>query len=156
MFEFRVSKYDPAYRDPDGVFRRPEWTSYADIGRAFLGLVLTEQEYRRVEDAHVRVSLACMAEAGVTDLVVIGLENPANAPLDFEEGSALNLTDLAPTIRRLLREEFWCRLERDGNFLHFGWDYYLYLGVQWPCPQALVLARQLGLFVEPMRSPYRD
>ena len=156
MFEFRVSKYDPVYRDSNGAFCRPEWTSHADIGRAFLGVVLTEAEYLRVEDAHVRVALAYMAEAGVTDLMVIGLENRANVSLGFDEGSALNLIDLAPTVRRLLREEFWCRLERDGNFLHFGWDYDLYLGVQWPCPQALVLARQLGLFVEPMRSPYRD
>lgn len=41
-----------------------------------------------------------------------------------------------------------------GGFVHFGYDYYMYVGVETPCPQAQRLAAQLGLFVEEMRSPY--
>jgi hypothetical protein len=47
VFEHRVSKYDPCLRDQS----RPEWTSVSDIGRSFAGAVLTQEEYRRVEDA---------------------------------------------------------------------------------------------------------
>lgn len=57
-------------------------------------------------------------------------------------------------MRRLLREEFWCRLEADEGFVHVGYDFNLYVGVALPCPAAEDLAHGLGLFVEPFTSPY--
>jgi hypothetical protein len=68
----------------------------------------------------------------------------------------LGLSAAASVIRRLLREEFWCRLEGADGFIHIGYDYYMYLGVARQCPGAEALARQAGLFVERFQSPYRD
>jgi hypothetical protein len=58
-------------------------------------------------------------------------------------------------MRRVLREEFWCRLEGPEAFVHFGYDYYLYVGVPRACPEAEQATRRAGLFVESFRSPYR-
>ena len=77
VFEFRVTKYDPVYRDREGVYMRDEWTSVGDIGRAFGSSVLTESEYRRVEAAYVTAAVAFLREAGVLSLAVAGLENHA-------------------------------------------------------------------------------
>jgi hypothetical protein len=52
MLEFRITKYNPAFRGEAGASTRDEWTAVSDIGRAFAGAVLTETEYQRVEDAY--------------------------------------------------------------------------------------------------------
>jgi hypothetical protein len=156
LFEFRVTKYDPAYRDRHGAYTRDEWTSVSDIGQAFGGSVLTEAEYRRVEDAYATAAVAFLREAGVPSLAVAGLENHEAVPLPFAEGSALDLAEIDGVVRGVLREEFWCRLEGEGAFVHIGWDYYMYVGVPQECAGAVILARRFGLFVEPFRSPYRE
>jgi hypothetical protein len=154
VFEFRVTKYDPAHRDRCGAYTRDEWISAGDIGRAFGGVVLTEAEYRRVEDAYVAAAVAFQREAGVPGLAVAGLENYAGVPLPFAEGSLLELSEVGEVVRRVLQTEFWCRMEAARAFIHVGYDYYMYLGVPCRCPKAEALARSLGLFVEPFRSPY--
>ena len=65
----------------------------------------------------------------------------------------MNLEQLAEVIRLILREKFWCRLEAAGGFLHFGYDYYLYLGVPHRCPAAERTASELGLYVEVFDQP---
>ena len=55
----------------------------------------------------------------------------------------------------MLREELWCRLESVDGFVHIGWDYYMYIGVPHPCPEAELLAEGLGLYPERIVSPYK-
>ena len=45
MVEYRVTKYNPASRDASGAYVADGWTSVTDIGGAFGGVVLTENEY---------------------------------------------------------------------------------------------------------------
>jgi hypothetical protein len=147
VFEFRVTKYNPAHRDRR-VYTRDEWISVCQIGQSFDGVVLTEQEYQRVEDAYATAAVAFLREAGVPSLVVADLENHASVPLPFAEGSELGLIEVGEVVRQLLRAEFWCRLGGREAFVHVGYDYYMYIGVPEACPNAKALARQLGLFVE--------
>jgi hypothetical protein len=156
VFEFRVTKYDPAHRDAGGAYTRDEWTAVSGVGSAFAGVVLTDVEYRRVEDAYATAAVAFMREAGVLSLTVSGLENHAGWPLPFADGAVFDLCDAAVVIRRVLRGEFWCRLEGEGGFVHLWYDYYMYVGVPQRCLGAEALARQLGLFVELFRSPYSE
>ena len=97
-----------------------------------------------------------MRAAGVPSLAVSGLENHAGLPLPFADESLLDLSDAAVVIRRVLRGEFWCRLEGEGGFVHLGYDYYMYVGVSVACPDAAMLAQHLGLFTEPFWSPYHE
>ena len=39
-------------------------------------------------------------------------------------------------------------------YVHFGYDYYMYIGLSVKCTDALAAVQQRGLFVEPFRSPY--
>jgi hypothetical protein len=156
VFEYRVTKYDPAFRDRVGRYLREEWTSFGDIGQSFGGVVLTCEEYLRVEDDHIETVSAFLREAGCGNLVAVGVENHRSCPAAPAEGDRLAGPRLEDAIRQLLRAEFWCRLEGDDCFLHFGCDYYLYVGVPSPCPQACLLASRSGLFVEEFASPYRE
>lgn len=156
MNEYRVTKYNPALRNPSGAFTGDEWTSATDIGRSFSGVLLTREEYKRVERAYVTAALAFLAEAGLTSMRVEALENARGEPLTVREGTVLSLEQVGDVIGRVLREEFWCRLEGVGGFIHFGWDYYMYVGVPNPCPTAQARAVKLGLYVEEFRSPYNE
>ena len=154
MPEYRVTKYDPRLRDSHGAYTRDEWTAFCHIGRAFGGAMLTAEAYRRVEDAYVSVALAFLREAGCHTLVARGVENAGGSNHAPVEGKRLTLDRLDDLLRRILREEFWCRLEGDHGFIHVGWDYYLYVGVAQECPEARRIAAERGLFVEPCVSPY--
>ena len=46
-FQFRVTKYDPRFRDPSGAYMREEWTAVSDIGRTFGGVTLLPTSQRR-------------------------------------------------------------------------------------------------------------
>ena len=118
MFEYRVTKYAPSFRDPGGAYRRDEWTSFEDIGRAFDGKVLTAEHYQGVEDAYVATALSFLREAGQPALFVRGLERSsgAGAPVEeddapVEEGGAVPPAAVGDVIRGVLRGSFWCRLE---------------------------------------------
>ena len=154
LFEYRVAKYDPAYRDWRGAYTREEWTAACQVGRVIGSNLLTPEEYACVENAYVAVALAFVHEAGGLKLRASGVENPGHSLLAPNEGERVREPRLGDLIRQLLREEFWCRLEGRRAFLHFGWDYYMYVGVARLCPKAHELAAALGLFVEEFASPY--
>lgn len=156
LLEFRVTKYDPSFRNTLGHYTRPEWTAVSDIGQAFDGKTLTEEEYKRTEDAYAAVAIEFVREAGIQSLTVTSLENHFGAPISIPEGATIALSEVELIVRRVLREEFWCRLVATNGFVHIGHDYYMYVGVSHQCPGAQQLAYERGLFVEPFRSPLHE
>lgn len=156
MNEYRITKYNPVFRDEMGAYTKNEWILAKQIGESFDGVVLTHDEYKRVEQAYIIAALAFLNEGGVTSLRVEGLENTRGWQLSFAEGSVLILEQVGDIIGRLLREEIWCRLQGVGGFVHVGWDYYMFVGVPRACPAAEAQAVKLGLFVEEFPSPYHE
>jgi len=108
----------------------------------------------------VDAAINILAECDVETLIVRGLESGGvRKPVDIElrEGATISGDLLRETLQRLLREEFWCRLEDDhGSYVHVGWDYYLYVGSPCAAPVSVENARANGLFVEPFVSPYKE
>jgi hypothetical protein len=154
VHEYRVTKYNPAFRDESGAYTKLEWSMFRQIGQTFLGVVLTSDEYELVEEAYIQSALGFLRESGLLLMRVAGLENSRKRPLDFQNESVLPLDRIGVIIRQILREEFWCRLEGSHGFLHFGWDYYMFIGVPRICPTARARATKLGLYVEEFASPY--
>ena len=153
--EYRVTKYDPRFRTSSGTYARDDWTSFADVGRSFSGVELTRGDYERVEDAYVAAAVSFLREAAVLQVTVSGLENTRGLPVPFANGAALSLDRVPEVLRKMLREECWCRLEEANAFVHVGWDYYMYVGVPTPCPAACRQAELVGLYVEDFASPHR-
>lgn len=153
--EYRVTKYNPKLRGPNNEYHRDEWILFTQIGQSFGGVVLTEEEYKRIERAYIKAALAFLGESGITALRVEGLET-RQQPLKFHEGDSLSLEQLPDVLERILREEVWCRLQANEAFVHFGWEYYMHIGVPRPCPVAERTASELGLYVEEFASPYRE
>ena len=154
--EYRVTKYDPALRGPNGEYKGDDWTMFSQIGQKFRGVVLTEEEYKRVEDAYVKVAQTFLSESGVAAVRVVGLENSRRQLLEFNEGSVVPLEKLSEALRGIFRGEFWCRFQADDEFVHVGWDYYMYVGVRSRCPAAEQTATEVGLYVEEFVSPHHE
>ena len=155
MKEFRITKYDPKYRDRNGVFTKPDWTSFSEIGDVINGHKVTKSEYMKVEKAYIDSALHFLREANIVSLTVLGLENHRKAPISVTEGQTLTLHKLQTSFRNVLREKYWCRFEQEGKaYVHFGWDYYMYIGLSVNCNKSVRFAKEHGLFVEKFTSPY--
>ena len=48
-----VTKYNPIYRDGEGIYLKDEWEDYGDIGRIFNGKRFSYKEYKSIEDKHI-------------------------------------------------------------------------------------------------------
>lgn len=158
LHQYRVTKYDPLKRDEQGRFLEIEWTAFSDVGNTFAGQVLSEQVYYQVEEAYVSTALAFLKEAGIDKLSLTSLENHQKhrePGIDIRPGQIYGLKELETLFRLVLREKLWCKFEIPNRaYVHFGWDYYMYVGVPGECPASSAQAKKLGLFVEPMDSPY--
>ncbi|MBL4844659.1 MAG: hypothetical protein JKY65_03965 [Planctomycetes bacterium] len=136
----------------------------------YAGVPLTAEAYARAEDAYVATILSFVKEAGGQLLRVVGLESRDTAealdamvgfglPIEcvpLREGQTISLSELGVVARMLLRELAWCCLESETTRAHFGYDFYLYLAADRPCPASAALAARSGLFVEPCDSPYAE
>ena len=96
----------------------------------------------------------------MTDLRALGVQRSRIRRIKVRRrlpgsGEIVPISELREVVRRILREEFWCRLEGSGSYMHFGWDYYMFIGAKQDCPGAKSLAESLGLFVEDSESPIR-
>jgi hypothetical protein len=156
-YHYRVTKYNPALRLADGTFQEKQWTSFSDVGRVFNGEKLTEEEYLRVEEAYLYAIEALLREAKVEHLVVRGLENHGDdrPPTFIQEGACLNIDECVVFARIALRERIWGKLVAPGRaYVHFGYDFYLYIGLPARCTAAIAEVERRGIYVEPFRSPY--
>lgn len=171
VYYWRISKYNPKFRDLQGVYKNDEWTSICDIGKRFNNSVLTFDEYIKFEDAYVYAILLAISETHLDSITIRSLEkkqiiNCYDLPYDHVVDYVGSLVDKADVligdtgdisllIRLVLREIIWCKLEAGPNlFIHFGYDYYMYFGSKERLDTTMGLVRKRGLFAEKLQSPY--
>ena len=156
-YHYRITKYDPKYRGEDGAYKKDEWTSHSDIGRIFSGVKLLEAQYLDTESFYLLAVSEFLSEARLSTLTVRDLGNPDGLAIPgfISEGSEVAIAQCVESARLALREKIWGRLVRPGRaYVHFGYDYYMYIGLNSKCSSAIARAEERGLFVEPFRSPY--
>jgi hypothetical protein len=157
LFHYRLTKYDPAFRDESGAYTGDDWTMASQIGETFGGARLTLPAYLEVEARHLVVLASFMEESETLSVCAQGVEN-AHGSFRVSEGAELSPFEAIEAVRQMLRDEGWCRLVDDDRFyLHVGWDYYLYVGTDTPCARSVALAGESGLFVDrEFPSPYLE
>lgn len=163
MFEWRIAKYNPQYRDATGAYLKDEWTSYSDVGQIFNGHLLTIEEYLTIEKTYIKAIIVFMEclniyALKVTDLEQEGLRCKAVHGIEnlirISNGEWIDKEKMHIVIQLILRNSIWCKLESPEMFVHFGYDYYMYVGSTELCMLALQLIKQSGLFIESFKSPY--
>ena len=153
MNEYRVTKYDPQYR-VNGAYTRIEWTSVADVGHSIGGKILTKAEYEQMEQHHIDFLCELAELCSAFPLNVNAWDNKTGK--GWCEGQKLQREELPRIVRCILREEAWCRLIGRDFFIHFGYEYYMYVGCELPVEAVSALAGKHRLFCEEFRSPYHD
>ena len=154
MKEYRVTKYNPKYRNEDGAYSRSEWTSYCDIGD-----LVSNKQYENVENSYIESALDFIEEQNIENMTITCIENEfsyTEAGVTLEVGRKLNKNEIKNVVRSILREKYWAKLENKKSFIHFGYDYYMYIGVPNEPIQAMKRAKAKGLYVEEFTSPYHD
>lgn len=172
MQSWRVTKYDPAMRDPRGAYTGEDWIDITDIGRVFNGVELTVESYLSMETKYVDAVAAVMSALDVSCLRVCGgLErySPSSSlyptlysdrMLSLHErvadGYAVSPYEVKDLCRLLLRHDLWCKLESPTLCVHFGHDYYMFVVSAEPVDEVMSQIGQTGLFPEPFLSPYLE
>jgi hypothetical protein len=157
-YKYRITKYNPANRTDAGAYLLDDWISYSDIGKAFAGRRLTRKQYLQIENSYLFAIDSFLRESGVKELFVSQLENKWNYLCDFPlyDGVSLNLEQINTFSRAALREQVWAKLIFPRRaYVHFGYDYYLYVGVARKCPVSIAQTTERGLFVESFTSPHK-
>jgi hypothetical protein len=154
MFQYRVTKYNPKNRDINGHYLSNEWISFSDIGRPFDSGVLSSEEYYAVESKYVSAAINFFLESETFDLRIVNMETRNSVKINYAECEIISTVHLKGIIQDVLRDILWCRLESNNAFLHFGYDYYMYIGCQNEPTDSIKKALEDGLFVEEFCSPY--
>ena len=152
LFQYRISKYS-RQSTPDMAVD-DQWTSIFDIGKTFGGKVLTYSEYINTENQYLELIKWVCKSSGVERLQITNLEDyQCLSPCENLSWTE-SVEQIVNIARDCLRERYWCRLHAHNFFIHFGYDYYLYMGTQLDYLQMHCIANSLGVFVEKMSSPY--
>lgn len=151
MIEFLITKYNPQNRI-EGKYTAHEWTSISDIGKLFDDGVLTYSRYKQVERRYIACCIELLQKAGISELVV-------SSPEYYDEGlflpSVLSTErEIQETIMNCLQEKCWAKLENRNFFIHFGYDYNMYVGTNLSVTVVQETSKKHSLFCEVKSSPY--
>ena len=166
MFCWRITKYNPQYRNSKGHYVKDEWTAISDIGTEYENKKFTFEQYITVENTYIAAIELFMDCTKTSTMCVTHLEKYAlskNAILDTKAMEdvfnkvishlLVHKNEIEMISRLVLREVFWCVLKAENMRIHFGYDYYMYIESTKACKQAIQKIEKLGLFVEPARPP---
>ena len=154
MKEYRVTKYNPNNRDSKGSYLAEEWSSISDVGKS-----VTKSEYEEIENAYIDSALEFLKEQGISHLRLEGIENSLETDepdIQLNEGILLKESEIRIVMKSVLREKYWAKLVNKDTYIHFGYDYYMYVGTPNEPKNAIVSAESRGLFVEEFESPYNE
>lgn len=172
QFNYRVTKYNPDYRNKKGHYLfQDEWTCYSQVGTKCGSKVLTLDKYFEVENNYIQSIILFMKCNRITTFKISGgLEkkwNPIKDPnstkemiylfASIKDKDILKINQIKDLCRLALRNYVWCKLEYDETmFVHFYFDYYMYIGSKSECKKAVESIEESGLFVEEFESPYLE
>ena len=149
--QYRVTKYDPKNR-VNGVYTKDEWISMYDVGRSYNGKVFTFKEYLKVEKSYLDVIEQVMKELDIKTVEVRQGERIFSA---LNNSAVNSREEVLMIVKGVLREDFWCKLEAENFFVHFGYDFYMYIGADIDDEKMRKIAEENGLFAERINeSPY--
>ena len=167
--KYRITKYNPQFRNHKGAYYRPEWTSCTDIGHVFLGKTLTCKEYLFVENAYISTIMLILgvfhSKSGYVDacekrfslkkiqrrLKSVGLRLHIRDRILFnkvQNNYILKYRQIPSVLRLVLRECIWCKIACTNVNIEFGYDYYIYIYCDVISEDIIKTVRQKGIYIE--------
>lgn len=166
MYYWRISKYNPRYRE-NNVYQNHEWTSIHDIGNKFNGEEFTLNAYVDCEEQYINAVIWAMKELNIISLKLDGVEKYGyDRDCGLAETSAeefynslkddmvIQANDIEIIMKLMLREMIWGKLSSENLYIHFGYDYYMYIGSSKELKETQKYIESSSIFIESMKSPY--
>ncbi|MEN2467804.1 hypothetical protein [Ornithinibacillus sp. JPR2-1] len=162
MYSWRVTKYNPLFRNRDGSYQNDEeWTCFSEVG-----LKVSMEEYVRTEQLYINAISSFMEDIGLDHAYLLALEqwsdevNKQNAKEFLSKiwvGKTISVQEIQALAGLTLRNAIWCKIGNKKDFyVHFGNDYYMYIGARKDCKKAIDEVTHSGLYVERWESPYQS
>lgn len=153
--EFRISKYNSDQRK-GSIYLEDDWTNICDVGKKYNGHTLTLPEYVDVENKYLSFVEQLCAALNISQLQITDLEDYSHNCSYADKSVICSIPEILAVVRDCLREKYWCKLQSDNFYLHFGYDLYLYVGSLLDLDCVRNTSNKLGLYVESIKSPYNS
>ena len=157
-----ITKYNPIFRDENGIFKKIEWISFFQIGQLFDGVKLTFESYSKTERKYIKAAIYFFDFHKTEIIVIKNLEKNEFSNYEFldkeelsstydkiSEGSFVSIEDLKVVVKLILRGFIWAELF-DKNFneitLRFGYDFYMYFNSNQNLEDLFIKVKELGLY----------
>lgn len=173
--KYRISKYNPRYRDAEDRYMNDEWTDFSDIGRCFDEKIFTISEYRIVELNLLFVLYHLFLEKGIESFEINKMEKFTKSKWEGKKslkraqlegkiysqimeyskpGDKVDVAEMFALCQLILRNCLWCSItgkcQSDELQVDFGWDYYVYIYCTEISDRIIKLAEDAGIYIEKM------
>ena len=163
MYYYQVTKYNPIYRNEKGWYTKEEWTDFSCVGHEFEGKLCTLEDYEYIENLYINAVLTFMDCMNVDYLKCSKLEKrrkklniqgvSKELKILYEKicpGMKISKQELSILLKIVIRRYLWCELIHDDKkmFVSFSYDFYMFIGVEKECKDAVDKINRLGLFDE--------
>lgn len=171
MVRYRISKYNPLYRDENGNYTKDEWTAISDIENYINGEKLSLEEYLDTESKYIKILDSILDELSIEYLYVMELEGQRDSINDeyvfngftkdivqmissLKEGQELNRQEISYIVKGMLREIIWCGLysKTVHVIIKSGFDFYINIICPKLSESIIKNAIREGIYVEEIIS----
>ncbi len=73
MYKYRISKYNPIFRNSAGKYMNDEWTSISDIGKIYNNKKFTQNEYIEIENKYISAIMLVVKKMNIDKMQVNNL-----------------------------------------------------------------------------------
>ena len=158
-----VTKYNPAYRDHVGIYKKEEWIGFFQLGQNIGGELLTFDNYIEIESKYITAAKWFFQFHNCDYIVIKSIEKKSFSDYEqadkekllntfnlIEEDHVLPVNDIDTVIKLILRELIWAELfcsQDESIAVRFGYDFYMYFNSAKQMDTLIERVAKLGLFV---------
>lgn len=150
---YRISKFKPIDQTTSINYVN-DWTSISDVGNVYSGKIFTINQYKQIEKNYIDFYIEILETLSIETLKIECLEDPYNLKR-WKNNQQINYYEMKLFFQDCLREKCWGKLKyKKTFFIHFGYDYYTYLGTKLDFYIVDSIANKYNLYCEKIISPY--
>lgn len=158
-----VTKYNPAFRDDEGHYKKEEWVGFFQVGKRINGELLTFDLYSEAENKYITavkwffqlhnctcITLKSVEKKDIADYQHADKDQLLKVYNLIDEGFSLSIDDIDSVIKLILRELVWAELfckQEELIAVRFGYDFYMYFNSNRNIDALSERITKLGLFV---------
>jgi len=158
-----ITKYNPAFRDENGHYKKNEWIGFLQIGEEFEDGILSFDMYLETEKKYVQsatlffefhecrqVALRGVEKYGFSDYKYEDKDELISFYKSLHEGQLVALNDLDKVVKLILRELLWAECfcsSSDNIVLRFSYDFYMFFNSDKDMSTLFNNIMKLGLYI---------